>query len=348
MEGSTSVQLTAAPPITGLRFRRFRDANDYDHMAAVHSAAQTWDRVDPQSARESVPTAEDLARAFPEPEVRNNPDLLLAEVDNRIVGYTHVLWRWTEVTGTRVYLHLGYLVPQWRGHGIGRALLHWSQQRIRALAADEQVPGPTTYATNVSSTEREADALLQQAGYRAVHRLSDMVVEPLTRSPVVPRPPEIALRPLDPTHYRAIYQAWKDALADMWTSTPESEADYQEFVADNFEGPAFDPSLCPIAWANDHVVGFVFARTRNGVGTIPEVAVRKAWQRRGIARSLMAHALNALHERGMAQVRLFTDAEDGHGARSLYEQLGFREVKQHIFYRKPFDAAGDEHHPKQA
>jgi ribosomal protein S18 acetylase RimI-like enzyme len=50
----------------------------------------------------------------------------------------------------------------------------------------------------------------------------------------------------------------------------------------------------------------------------------------------MIEALNALHTRGMAQVRLFTDADDGQGARSLYERVGFREVKQHIFYRKPF------------
>jgi len=73
-----------------------------------------------------------------------------------------------------------------------------------------------------------------------------------------------------------------------------------------------------------------------GINHRLKVAVRKAWQRRGIARSLMIHALNALQARGMAQVRLFTDADDGQGARSLYERVGFCEVKQHIFYRKPF------------
>ena len=39
----------------------------------------------------------------------------------------------------------------------------------------------------------------------------------------------------------------------------------------------------------------------------------------------------------MTQVRLATDAADGCGARSLYEGFGFREMKQHIFYRKPLD-----------
>lgn len=48
-------------------------------------------------------------------------------------------------------------------------------------------------------------------------------------------------------------------------------------------------------------------------------------------------ALNILYEHGILQARLFTDADNGQGARNLYESLGFREVKQHIFYRKPLE-----------
>ena len=65
--------------------------------------------------------------------------------------------------------------------------------------------------------------------------------------------------------------------------------------------------------------------------------MRKAWQRRGIARALMVAALQGLYDRGIMQVRLVTDAADGRGARSLYESFGFREAKQHIVYRKPLD-----------
>lgn len=84
------------------------------------------------------------------------------------------------------------------------------------------------------------------------------------------------------------------------------------------------------------MVGLVFARIQRGVGVIPQVAVRKAWQRRGIGRALMIAALRGLLDRGMWQVCIFTDADDTYGARSLYEIRGFQEVKQHIFYRKPF------------
>jgi len=338
MGNSAFISLPTAPALAGLRFRTWRDTRDYQGMAAVREGACEWDRIDRLSAREDVPTATDLASIFPEADMRAHPDLLLAEVDSQIVGYNHVFWRWTEATGVHVYLHLGYLLPQWRGKGIGSAMLNWAQQRIRAIAADEQPTGQTTFATNVSSTEREADTLMQQAGYAAVRRLSDMVLEPLAQSAVLPLPIGVTLRAIEPSHYRALYRAWKDAFATVWTSTIESEEDYQEFKADNIDVPSFDPALCQVAWVDDDVVGFVLVRIQKGVGTIPEVAVRKAWQRRGIARSLMLQALNALQACGLTQVRLFTDADDGQGARSLYETVGFREVKQHIFYRKALDS----------
>src|SRR6266511_2003746 len=336
MDNTEFVILPNAPTIPGLRFRPWHDVHDYQQIAAVREGSREWDRVDLLSAREDVPTAEDVASTFPESVVRDSPDLLLTEIDNQIVGYNHVFWRWAEATGVRVYLHLGYLLPHWRGKGIGKCMLHWAQQRIRAIAADEQSSGQTTFATNVSTTEREADALMQHEQYTAVRRLSDMVLQPLNQSPPVSLPTAVTLRSIEPGHYRAVYRAWKDAFADLWTSTVESEEDYQEFKADNIDVPNFDPALCHVAWVDDDVVGFVLSRIHKGVGTIPEVAVRKAWQRRGIAQGLMIHALNVLHARGMAQVRLFTDADDGQGARSLYERVGFREVKQHIFYRKPF------------
>jgi len=331
-----TLSLPDAPALAGLVFRRFRGPSDYGAMGAVHEGAREHDRVDPQSAREGVPTAEDLARRYAAVPP-GTPDVLLAEVDGRVVGYNDVRQRWTEETGTRVYLHLGYLLPAWRGRGIGSALLHWSQARIRAVAAEERPAGPATFATNVTTTEREADALMRHAGYADVRRLTDMLLEPLRAGAAAPPPVGMTLRPIEPGDYRAVYRAWKEAFAGIWTSTPESEADYQRFLATNIGVPDLDPALYQVAWVGDEVAGLVFARIQRGVGTIPEVAVRPAWQRRGIARALMAAALQGLHDRGMTQARLATDAANGRGARSLYEGFGFREVKQYIFYRKPLD-----------
>jgi ribosomal protein S18 acetylase RimI-like enzyme len=151
-------------------------------------------------------------------------------------------------------------------------------------------------------------------------------------------PPDVAVVPVEPEHYRAIYEAMKDAYRDIWTSTPETEEDYQEFLAENVTTSHYDPSLWQVAWAGEEVVGLVLSQV---VGEVGQVEVRRAWQRRGVARSLLHRALMHLRERSLSEARLYTDAANGQGARSLYESVGFREVKQHIFYRKLLDSSGD-------
>ncbi len=178
MEGD-NVFLTHAPALAGLAFRRFRGPDDYAPLVAVREGAREWDRIDALSPREGVPTVEDVARNLAAVET-GTPDILIAEVEGEVVGYNDVLLRWTEETGLHVYLHQGYLLPRWRGRGIGGALLRWSQARIAEIVVAEGSPTPRTLATNVSSTERDADALIQGDGYRDVHRL---VVAPNARCP---------------------------------------------------------------------------------------------------------------------------------------------------------------------
>ena len=142
------MSLAENPPLPNgwtLVFRPLKGEEDYAALAAVHEGSKTWDQVDPLSARESVPTAEDLAATFPIEEVRNNQDLLVVMVEGTVVGYIQMLWRWTEESGTRVYLHLGYLLPAWRGKGIGTAMLARAQSRIRELAALERPTGSVMF-----------------------------------------------------------------------------------------------------------------------------------------------------------------------------------------------------------
>lgn len=320
-----------------VNFRQLRDADDYIGMAAVRSSSIEHDQIDLQSAREGIPSVADLALIFPLDEMVGHPDLLIATANEQIIGYAHVCWRWTEITGDRVYLHLGYVHPKWRGHGVGSVMLEWSRQRIREIAAVDRPEGMMTFASNASSTEVEASSLLQDNGYTVVRTLTDMVID--LRAPITtpPLPDGIELRTIDPAHYRTIYDAYKDAVSPMWTTTQVSEADFCEFVAENFEDEGFDPSLCLVAWVGDEVVGYVLGRTKLGVGVLGEVGVRRRWQRRGVGRALLAGSLKVFQQGGLAKTRLFTDASDGQGARSLYEQLGFQEAKQHMLYRQAFN-----------
>jgi hypothetical protein len=126
-------------------------------------------------------------------------------------------------------------------------MLRWAQQRIRAIAADEQADARATFATNVSGTEHEADALIRQAGYTDVRRLTDMLLKPIPELSIGVLPAGVAVVPVEPEHYRAVYAAMKDAYRDIWTSTPEMEEDYKEFLAENVTTAHYDPSLWQVA-----------------------------------------------------------------------------------------------------
>ena len=58
-----------------------------------------------------------------------------------------------------------------------------------------------------------------------------------------------------------------------------------------------------------------------------------AFQRRGLASAPVRRTLVDLARRAAGPVRLHTGGHDPAGARSLYERLGFRTVREHGRYR---------------
>lgn len=343
MARNDEVAIAGAPAVPGLAFRRLRGPDDAPALLAVRLGSLAHDQIDPQSPRERPPTLDELARALANfaPGSPHAPNLLVATVEGDVAGYSRVTW-WPEQDGQAVFLHLGYLLPEWRGRGIGGAMLAWAESRCRELAA-ERMPQQgrelrPCYATNASTTEREATGLIECAGYTVVRRLADMRLEPREQPLLASAlPAGLELRPMTPAHYRAIYEGMKDAWQGLWGQLPPSEEDFRESVIERVEAPHFDPALWQIAWDADVVAGLVLGELRDGVGVVAEVAVRRAYRRRGIARALLVEALAALEERHPDQIRIYTDADDSQGARSLYESVGFRTIKEHRLYRKRMD-----------
>lgn len=336
MEPTTTYELKGAPNIPGLVFRAYSGPKDLAGMAAVHAGSKEQDKIDPLSSRDYLPTLEDLRRDYANLEP-GNPNLLLIEIKGQIVGYNKIDW-WNEAKDGRVYLHSGWLLPDWRGKGIGRAAWHWSQDRARKLAAEQGITSKAVLATNSSTTEPEKEILAINEGYTLVRNLSDMKFDDFARLEglTATLPAGVEIRPVEPDHYPAIYAALKEARLGMFGEGPVGEEDYQAFLNHAVRGDHYRPELWRVAWFGDTVVSFVINYPHPlGSGVVDEVATRTDWQRRGISRALMLDSLQELRQQGFLQVRLFTTADDEKGARSLYEQLGFREVKQHHLYRKP-------------
>jgi ribosomal protein S18 acetylase RimI-like enzyme len=304
-----------------LLLRPYRDARD---LPAIHSVRAAVQEADGDLRMPGPDTVDDPDRHL--------PHCAIAEWDGDVAGYTWLTW-WTEADGTRLYLLLGWVVPRWRGHGIGRAMLAWQEDRAAALAATHESTGPALFGANAGEHQADARALLLRAGYRlaftGVQLALDLTAGPPPPAPTMP--PGLVVRPARDEHKERIYQVNEEIFRDSHRGLghlTHTFADYEEETADT--------SLWHVAWDGDEPAGWVLTTIADdGTGITPWVAVRPAWRGRGLARALVALSLRDFVERGVTTARINTTAENPFGTVALYESAGYQVVKRHPRYLKP-------------
>jgi ribosomal protein S18 acetylase RimI-like enzyme len=314
-----------------LLFRPTQDPSGADNLIAVHNACAQTDALLEDSAEEYRPTLEgyhhDLAKT-------NSQDWVIAELGGSVVGYGHTLWNWSERDGTQVYLHLGFVKPDYRNQGIGTQLLEKLEARCYKKARENNHLEYFEIAANASNTENAAQNLLRENGYITVFTMLDMQLNPNVagiKDAEIPKP--YILRSVLSEHHLAIWQSIGDAYDARDANDPRySEVDrgWENY----FKG---DPSLWFVAWGPEShgIAAHVLRRiNKAGVAEIFEVSVGVAHRRKGIARALLQRAIYALRSRGAKKIVLGTRLENPTQAWRLYESVGFRIVKQFPRWRK--------------
>ncbi len=323
--------LKAAPAIPGLSFR-FPVEGDGALLFRIHEQCAEYDRIDSLSSFEYTPTLQELEQQVQSIRAQGEAgNWLVAHVAEEAIGYSRINW-WREADGMWLYLTLGWVVPSWRGKGIGTAMLRWSEDRIRELAAEHPNSGVWEFGSNASSTETEATSLLLDAGYRPVYTVLELELTDFARVPSPQLPVGLELRPLQPESYRAVW----DSIQESYEKGRYGEESTEEHFRAYFN-PEHDPGLWQVAWDGDQVAGQVLCKIERGRGEVYEVSVRPQWRRRGLARGLLSYALQALRLRGIGVVRLHTVSEFPTQAKRLYGGVGFQVRKEFPRYRKPKD-----------
>jgi mycothiol synthase len=324
--------------IPGLEWRGFQGEVDYPKMLAVIHGCALVDGI------ERAEQLEDITNNYAHlHHCDPYQDMLFAEVDGKVVGYTRCWWE-VEGSGTWVGFQFGNVLPEWRHKGIGSILLKFTEQRLSHIARQLQKSGELPAEAScildnfVSSSETDRMELIERRGYHAVRYAFDMVRPNLENIPDLPLPNGVEVREVRPEYLRLIWEASNEAFRDHWGYIPDPWESFESFV----QSPDYDPSLWRVAWQEDQVVGMVlsfidkdqnekYGRKR---GYTENICVRRPWRKQGVARALIAFSLKALKERGMTEAGLGVDAENISGALRLYKYMGYQVVKQGTIYRK--------------
>lgn len=333
MSGDVIV-LPEMPAIAGLHLRPIRGEEDAEALCAVHAGRSAHDAVDPISTFEDSPGRDELRTALLEAISAGQQDRwLVAQAGDRVVGYSQIDC-WPEEDGMWVYLILGWVLPEWRGQGIGTAMLHRCEDAVRHLAAAHHPNEKFEFAANASSTEKDATALLLHEGYRAGYTVLEMGWDPAVPLPELSLPPGIQVRPALPEHYPLIAASVGEAYQHEYAGSRFQETFDPADYAARLASARHDPALWQVAWDGDRVVGQVLSAMEDGRAEVFEVSVHPAWRRQGLARALLASALRSLRGRGVEVIRLRTVAEFRTRASDLYRSVGFRVLKEFPRYRK--------------
>ncbi|MCJ7824377.1 MAG: GNAT family N-acetyltransferase [Anaerolineales bacterium] len=335
------IAIPDAPAIPGLSFRGFSGEPDYANILAVIEGSKEADQL------ERSDSLEDVTRYYSH---LNNcdpsKDMLFIEVDEKVVGYTRVEW-FVNSDGEWLGFNLAFLLPEWRRKGLGRVMLRFNERRLGEIAA-EQIKNGTLgadvrryFETYADDGETGKQALFHAEGYEAVRYGFDMGRPLSDPVEVTPLPEGIEVRPAQPEHTRAVWEAAEEAFLDHWNSVPGTETDYQRFLTD----PTLDPSLWKVGWEGDQVAGsvlnFVNAKENEEYnrkrGYTEGISVRRPWRKLGLATALITRSLKMFQEMGMTEAELAVDAQNLSGALRLYESVGFRQTKQSATYRKELD-----------
>ena len=336
--GGLEVHVAQAPSIPGLSFRHATPA-DWDAIAVLINAARQADGID------EVRTGTDLAAEYADSEMLEIArDMLLAELDGRLVGYA--LGYRVVREGSLVAETGGAVHPDVRRQGIGTALYHATRERLVEECASDPRPGPREMRSYALDDETSDRALLDAFGYVPV-RYGFEMVRPLTGSlPEHPLPAGLEMRPVSEDQHRSIFDADNEAFEDHWGHRAPEEADFQA----RFHGPDQDPSMWCVAWDGDQVAGVVmnaiFAGENEALGIrrgwLEHVSVRRPYRGKGVAKALCAASFRVLRERGMTEAWLGVDGSNPTGALQLYEGLGFTARRRWRAYGRPLDGPAPE------
>lgn len=282
----------------------------------------------------------DLAEEMANPDIEPSKDLVGAFLGEELVGYFSVYARSAAEEMHKIHLS-GVVRPDHRGQGIGWVLAE--AMRTRALEAHrERYPRLSALLTLTGLSDNAAQAQLmadigllpERWGFTMRAHLSDL---PATSAMV---PEGLELRRYDDSYAAAMHAAHNAAFVDHPNFTPWSDTMWKQWVT---ESRNFRPEVSFVVVdpeKPDEVVAYVQSSeydayqqtTGRREAYVGKVGTRREYRGRGLASTLLAHALRAYRDAGYDEASLDVDSENPTGALGIYRRAGFEVEKRFTDY----------------
>lgn len=323
--------IAGQPDVPGLSFRRYAGPRDLLGLWGVMHAQGVAD-----GDVDDVPPPDALELLFAHP-IGWSPetDVLIAEVRGEIVGWSRIQHQ--PMPHEDAFRSRGYVVPEFRRRGLGRAMLAYNERDLLRMAEGLAITGPRAFHGWATERMPGATALFQGSGYVAFHYYFEM------RRPADADLPAagqgIVLETPTEEEAPAFWRTMNHAFDGHWGTRIWTEQELAVHVRVALEDPFTGPDLWRMVRLNGQIVAAVAtsfdpdARTGSidHLGTLPEHRGRRLGSR------LLRAAIAELSRRGAREVTLQVDADDLTGALGLYRRFGFDVTKRGIGFRRPME-----------
>jgi mycothiol synthase len=251
----------------------------------------------------------------------------VAVVDARVVGVAAI-----EHQAEQAYAN-GYVVPEYRGRGIGAALMRWAHDRARAL------DGVTEFWASAAVEVPGGVELIESFGLEHVRSWFRMRHGAPASVDAPAWPDGIALRALEGDELLdALVAGYDGSFVDHFNFHPAQRDEWEHFVKND---PSFDPSLSFVAYHGDELAGMCMTQlhqTTDGMeAELGPIGTLRAYRGIGLGRALLRHGTRALAERGARAVTLGVDTQNPSGAVRLYASEGYERTHEGRSFRKELE-----------
>lgn len=273
----------------------------------------------------------DLAEEMANPDIDPATDLVGAFAGDEMVGYFGVYPRSGAEELHKIQME-GAVRPDLRGCGIGSRLA--AAMKDRALAAHQEryprLPA-ALMVRGLSANTAQAD-LMRGIGMLP-ERWSFVMRAELATVPGVATvlPDGLELHTYDPSYAGPMLAAHNAAFLDHPNSAPWSEVMWKQWVT---ESRSFRPDLSLVvtdpavpgqvaAYLQTNEYDAYFETTGRREAFVAKVGTRREYRGRGLAGSILAHALGEYRRAGYDEACLDVDSENPTGALGIYLRAGF-------------------------